>query len=191
MYKGGFCEFIGQENTDKIGTFELLLSPDKYKEISEAFKNANFFSFEDIYESKILDLPLIKLTYSEKEQSKTIQGKRERPQEIRKLQILIEQIAESETGWNAVSDDTGKAEPEYTIDNSKIEITIKNGGQLSRWFDDARKNWGIRIVKRDDNSADKWIVSYSKNKYDPEEILSILQKDENIDSAEFLRIPKQ
>ena len=186
VYDGGYCEFIGLENCYKIGKHSLQLTKEKYKSLYAEFKSADLFQFQDYYESNIPDLPSITISYFEKDTSKTIVGKRERPEIIHKLQFLLEEIAESKTGWTVI--DGSIEEKKEVIDKSKIVIELKNGAQLSRWFNDYRQSHGIRIIKQLDNDYDKWLVSYNTNDYAPTEILEILKKDENVSSAEFLKV---
>jgi hypothetical protein len=183
VYTNGYCEFIGKKDTNKPGKHSVQLTKEKYKEIVQEFKNSGFFTFKDYYESKIPDLPTITISFTDKKLTKTIAGKRERPEEIHRLQFMLEQIAEALEGWiqleGPIEDNTPK------IDNSKIVLKLKNGAQLSRWFNFARQNYGIRILKQLDGANDIWVVSYNMNEYTPAKILDILKKDSNIESAEF------
>ncbi len=186
MYEGGYCEFLGKENTYKQGKHGLQLSKDKFKELKAEIKAAELFQFEDYYESKIPDLPNVTISYFEKDTSKTIVGKRERPSQVHKIQFLLEQVAESKEGWTIIDGSVEEKKPKF--DNSKIIISLKDGAQLSRWFNSARENYTIRIIKQMDNSYDKWLVSYDTQQYSPNEIIETLKKDNNVSSAEFLRI---
>lgn len=186
LYDGGYCEFIGVSNTYKQGKHALTLSKEKFKEVKTAFKEADVFQYEDYYESNIPDLPTVVLSYHEGDRSKTITGKRERPDAVHKLQFRLEQIAESRTGWEIIDGSIKEEKPEY--DETQIELELVNGAQLSRWFDNARQNYGIRILKRLDASYDKWLISYNIKDYTPKEILGILNKDENVASASFRRL---
>lgn len=183
VYPGGWCVFNGKSNTYKLGTHKLQLSKSKYKELISEFKDADFFQFEDYYQSDIPDLPNVSISYREKDKIKTIVGKRERPSEIHKLQFLLEQIAESKESWIVIDGTIEEKKPEF--DKTKLVLQLKNGAQLSRWFDTARQNYGIRILKRMDESYDNWLVSYDRNRFDPDEIIERLKSDENVSSVDF------
>lgn len=146
IYKGGYTVFVGTENTFKLGTHALTLSKDKYKELMAEFKSADLFQYEDYYETKIPDLPTVKIYYKEKDREKTIVGKRERPEAVHKLQFQLEQIAESRNGWTVI--DGSVENKKEKIDQSKIVIQLNDGAQLSRWFNNARESHGIRILKK-------------------------------------------
>ncbi|NNL91640.1 MAG: hypothetical protein HKO66_05380 [Saprospiraceae bacterium] len=185
MYPTGYCEFYGELNTPKLGKHALQLSKDKYKEVKKAFENSNFFEFQDYYESKIQDLASVSLTYRKKEQVKTVTGKRERPTELHRLQKILEEIAESKNGWSII-DGTIVEKPVIEYDKSQIEIQFTGGNQITRWFNNARKAYGVRILKRLDDKTDKWLISYDAKKITPEEMIAILNADESIKSASFL-----
>jgi len=61
IYKGGYCEFIGQQNIDRIGKYTKTLTKEKYKEVQNAFEESDYQRFDDNYESNIPDLPTILL----------------------------------------------------------------------------------------------------------------------------------
>lgn len=183
IYEGGYCSFEGKQNSYKMGTHSLTLSKEKYKEVKKAFETVDFFQYQDFYESNIPDLPTVKISYRKKNQVKSVTGKRERPDAVHKLQFILEEIAESKTGWKVIDGSIQEKTTEY--DKSQIVVQLIDGAQLSRWFDYARKNYGIRILKQIDGSYDHWLVSYNMKDYTPEEILNVLRKDENVASAEF------
>lgn len=186
IYNNGHCEFTGIDHCYKLGKHTLQLTKEKLKSLKSEFKEANLYQYDDFYESQIPDLPTITISYFEKDTSKTIVGKRERPSQVHKLQFLLEQIAESREGW--VASDSTFIHKKEQFDDSKIVIQLKNGAQLSRWFNDYREQHGIRIIKQMDNSYDKWLVSYSKKDYTAAEVLELLRSDENVVEAEFLRL---
>jgi len=186
IYKGGLCEFLGKKNTSKIGKHTLQLSKDRYKKIKAAFEESDYDKFQDFYESDIPDLPTIVISYLVKGEMKTITGKRERPEKIHKLQFLLEQISENDKGWTYVgpTQEAAAEKPKEYI-KSEIILQVKDAGQLSRWFDDMRKNHSVRIIKPLSVENNTWLISYDKNKYQPDEILSMLRKNENVVSAEY------
>jgi hypothetical protein len=186
IFKGGYCEFNGQQHTYKQGKHSLQLSDKKYKEVLSSFKKADLFKYEDFYESNIPDLPQITISYTEKNKTKTIVGKRESPEAIHKLQVILEQIAESKDGWTIIDGTVQEVKPK--LDKTQIVLELKNGAQLSRWFNKAKDDYGIRILKKLDDSFDSWLVSYNMKKFGPNEILELLKKDENVSSASFKRL---
>jgi len=186
IYKGGYCEFLGKKNTKKIGKHAKTLSKESYKEIKEAFEDSDYQGFSDNYESQIADLPTISISYMTKKGMKTITGKRERPERLHKLQFLLEQICENDKGWSYIGEvkqDVEEKKIEYI--KSEIVLTVKDATQLARWFDDMRKAHSIRIVKPLSPETNTWLVSYDKQRYNPDEILMILRKDDNVSGAEF------
>lgn len=186
VFPGGKCEFIGKLNTSKKGTHVKQLDKNAYKSLLKAFEDANYFSFQDMYESEIADLPSVAMSFRQGKNVKTVVGKRERPEAVHKLQFLLESIADNDEGWT-LSNGKGEEKEEdlYDLIKSEIVIKTKNGGHLARWFDKMRKEHSVRIVKKLTEDHSGWLISYDKHKYTPEEILSILKRDENVVSAEF------
>jgi len=187
IHKGGFCTFHGRKNTKKKGKFAKKLSKEDYKNLVNAFKDSNFMEFEDHYESNIADLPSVSISYVEGGVKKSVLGKRERPEALHKLQFKLETIAESLDDWTlmeAPSEEELKKEEPKLI-KSEIILTTLGGPQLARWFDNMRQEYSVRIMKKLSDTSDMWLISYNKKRFSPEEMLSILQNDPFVKSAEF------
>ena len=185
IYEGGYCEFIGKQNTNKIGTHSRQLEKDEYKALVKSFKESNFHDFQDMYESNIADLPLMTISYNDGKVLKTVKGKRERPEELHRLQFKLEKIAESKSGWTLINEDIKPEDKGPKYIKSQIILELKNGNQLSKWFNTMRIDHGIRILKRLDDSEGKWLVSYNVKNYSPEDMIGILRNDPNVLSADF------
>ncbi|NNE25344.1 MAG: hypothetical protein HKN09_00745 [Saprospiraceae bacterium] len=185
IYNSGHSEFIGQMNTDKIGTHHKTLDKAVYKELVRSFKDANFHEFDDFYESNIADLPLITMSFHNSKTLKTIKGKRERPTELHRLQFKLEQIAESTEGWTLIDEDPTKQDTGPKYIKTQIVLKLKHGNQLAKWFNKMRTEHGIRILKRLSTDDDAWLVSYDTRRYAPERMLEIFRSDPNVASADF------
>jgi hypothetical protein len=188
VYEGGYCEFIGKMNTNKIGTHSRQLEKGEYKTLIKEFKDSDFSTYKDMYESNIADLPLITMSYVEDGIMKTIKGKRERPEALHRLQFKLEKIAESKDGWVLLNEEVKEESKGPKFNKSQIVLELKHGSQLSRWFNDMRLQHGIRILKSLDDNEGKWLVSYNMNNYSPEDMIGILRNDPNVISADFALI---
>lgn len=185
VYDGGHAEFIGQMNTSKVGTWHKTIDKESYKDLSSSFKESQFHSFEDFYESNIVDLPLITMSYNDGKSTKTIKGKRERPTELHRLQFKLEKIAESDDGWVLIDEELTKQSEGPKFIKSQIILVLKHGNQLARWFNKMREEHGLRILKRLSSSDDAWLISYDTRKHNPDSMLEILRNDPNVKSADF------
>lgn len=184
IYKNGETKFEGLKNTKKIGIYAKQLDRETYNSLVDAFDEADFFGLQDMYESRIADLPSVKMSYMKDDSIKYVTGKRERPERVHKLQYKLEQIAESDEGWTLI-EGTPPVDNTPKLIKSEIIIVTKGGPQLAKWFDKMRVNHGVRIKKRLSASSDKWLISYDPKKQTPEEMLNILQTDEFVNSAEY------
>jgi len=184
IYKNGETKFEGKKNTKKIGTYTKQLDRETYNSLVDAFDEADFFGLQDMYESRIADLPSVKISYMKDDSVKYVTGKRERPERVHKIQFKLEQIAESDEGWTLTDTPTTDEKAPQPI-KSEIIVVTNGGPQLAKWFDKMRIDHGIRIKKRLSSASDKWLISYDPKKNTPEEMLNILQTDEFVKSAEF------
>lgn len=187
IYDEGYCEFIGELNTKKLGKHGLKLANDKYENLISLVKKSHLETFEKFYESNIPDAPTVAITSTLGENDISITGKAERPKEVLKLQMLLEQVAENHEGWYIIDGSLSKTDV-IQYDKTKFIITFSQSAQLTRWFNNAKKLYGIRILKQVSQSDNRWIVSYSPHKFTPEEMYGILNNDAQLTSAEFLPI---
>ncbi len=63
--KGNVVTFNGIANVDVMGEKTFEISTSKYKAIKEAFDSSNFSEFEELYQGRMRDLPMMKLTFKE------------------------------------------------------------------------------------------------------------------------------
>jgi len=187
IYEDRYAEFIGKQHVSKVGVFAQILSKEEYKNLESKFKASQFNSFEDYYESNIADLPTVELSYATDKGIKTIVGKRERPEELHKLQYLLEAIAESDEAWVKTSK-VYNAPKEPKIDKTKIIVKLAKGNQLSKWFEKMKEKFGVQILRRLDNEYNEWLITYDTKDFSPDEIMSHLKVDPTLASAEFLKV---
>lgn len=189
IYDNRLAEFVGKNHTDKMGTYRKMISKNTLSELKQAFDDASFMDLQDFYESNIADLPTIKITYKKGKEQKTVAGKRERPEDVHKLQFRLEQIAESMNDWVKISDETGGM-IEVKEDKSQIVIDIAKGNEMPRWFDDMREKFGLQILQRLSDNNDSWLVTYDSKDHNAEEVLKYFQASPVVRSAKFRQIKK-
>jgi hypothetical protein len=84
--------YTGIKNVEKIGTYQRTLSIKDYNTLIKAFHQSHFFDFKDKYTSKETDYPTLYLTYQEKDKTKTIVDYRGAPENLKKLEALVQKI---------------------------------------------------------------------------------------------------
>lgn len=184
IYKDRFAQFMGKRNTDRIGTYGKFLTKEEYTVVANTFEKEDFFSYQDIYESEIADLPLMKIAQQKGGEMKLIAGKRERPEALHRIQFRLEQIAENKNGWTFINDTTGE-KAEIKINKNEIVLDIAKGNQLARWFNQVKEDYGVQILKKLSNNSDSWLITYDTKNHDADTFLKYLQADPVIKSASF------
>lgn len=188
IYKNRYAKFIGREHTSKLGTYAKFISKEQYEKLENAFDKADFFGFEDFYESDIADLPGVTLGYTKKGNSKTIGGKRERPEPLHKLQFLLETIAEIDEGWTQIATPTETNKEKVVEDKTKIIIDFARPNKMARWFSVMKDKFGVQTVMKLDNNFNSWLISYNTTKFTPKEMMDYLEADPTIKSAKFQKV---
>lgn len=190
IFEGGYTKFYGELNSDKLGIYDKTIDMQTFKKLVNAFEKEKFIEYQDEYESNVPDAPLVKIFYKSKNEiKKTIIGKLDRPQEIKDLQVLLEDIAYSD-GWNLLEKPKKQNEEEVEKEKPKLiktEIIIepKPNIALSRWFAEKKELYGVRIIKKIAPNMNLWLITYDTKKVDGDMLMQILGNDPNILNAEF------
>jgi len=192
IYEGGYTKYYGIRHAEKLGTYDKQLTPDKYKSLIKAFENSAFMTYEDFYETQVPDAPTVILTYTNKKLvSKSVKGKLNRPEGVKDLQVLIENVASS-SGWNLLEELKEEPKKEKVKESEKphvikteIIIKPKDDIALTKWFAENKKKYGVRIINKIAPNLNLWLITYNEKMVDADMILQILKNDPAIESAEF------
>jgi hypothetical protein len=99
----GKALYEGKKHVKKTGKFEKQLSPKETLKLFCAFEASNFTDFRQEYTDEVTDLPTTFLSFTHRGFSKTIKDYYNAPIELKKLEKMVEEVADSE-GWTAVSE---------------------------------------------------------------------------------------
>ena len=192
IYETGFATYEGRPFARKLGKYEKQMSKDDMKKLAKAFKSADFFNFREIYESEIVDLPMVKISHNDGKQSKTVEGREDRPSKLMELQFMLEKIAESED-WKLVEayktrEDLDNEEKDQII-YSEIIIEPATGVRLPVWFKE-KEGYGIKLKTKLSPEGNLWLITYDVSRFAPGEILDMLKSDPAILHAEFNKLIK-
>lgn len=185
IYGGGEALFFGERNTEKLGKYSKNIGELEYNALRERAAKLDIWEFKDSYESNIPDLPLVVIGLRDKKGMKTMSGKEDRPEELMKIQAILEGIAEGED-WTFLEDLNGvTAEEKANYIMTEIIIEPGPGTLLPHFFEDVKKRYGMRILNRISPTSNLWLTTYDTNRIDGEELLEILKNDKRLSSAEF------
>lgn len=183
----GYATFEGERFTDKVGKHGLQLQSQKLDEIATAFSSADLASYDDNYPSDISDLPITTIAYINNTFQKRISGKVERPEKIKELQSMLEDIAQMD-GWMSL--DTAAVEmvkptpKEEAIIKNEIIIKFKSGTFISKWLKQY-KEYSLYVKKPLDDTRTTWVTQFNDRSIDPYELLQLLKEQPEVESAEF------
>lgn len=95
----GQAHFHGLRNVDKLGHWKRQLTQEEVEALFNAFLKADFWSFSNEYTGEVADLPTTWITFSHNGNTKQIKDYYGAPKKLKELEALVEEIAESSTGW--------------------------------------------------------------------------------------------
>jgi len=187
VYDSGKAVIYGRQNTKYLGEWSKQVSEDKMTLLDRAFKEANFPTLEDSYPSQIPDLPYIRITCVTDGIAKVVGGREDRPAKVVACEILLKEII-AEDNWTLIKaaeldEEMVGEKPE--INDGQIIIKPAVGVRLALWLKKNKEPYGIRLIDRISAEDNYWLITYDKSKISAEDVLPLLEKDKEIESAKF------
>ncbi len=198
VYKNGYVVYEGKTNVEKYGLYAKKMVASDIKKLQAEFDKNEFFSFDDVYPNPDPDMPTIIMAYNKDGKTKTITGGLDRPKKVLDLQRTMESLAKSNdlkllnayepktTSITKPKDENEESEEKpvsYIIDN-EIIIEMKQNQFLSQWLKKYTQ-YQVQLVRKVSEQLPYWVITFNRNTIEPETMLSIIQQDEQIQSAEF------
>ncbi len=181
ILENGLASYKGERNTDRLGTYVKKLDKSQMERLRREFKNANLFQYRDVYSGRIPDVQSVTITYYEGDRKKTISGKEVRPNAVKWLESILDQVANDPEGWvlkEAPQDD----KPDYLIPNELV-VELSEGITPEEWAENYIE--ADMIAERQFGDTGYWIFSFDDSLVAPDEMLEKVRTDENVLSAEF------
>ena len=101
VFSDGRVWIDAKENVSLKGEYESALSDEDLTILKEMFNAANFFDFEDSYDSEYSDLPTTFITYNNGEQEKRIKDYFGAPEELKDLEKQLASLID-QLEWKSV-----------------------------------------------------------------------------------------
>ena len=96
--------YKGDQNVDKVGTYEKKISDDELQKLVDAFEKRKLFDMQDAYnKQQVTDLPSTYVSYSINGKSKKIQDRFQAPPELKELEKLLDDFGNTD-GWEKIKD---------------------------------------------------------------------------------------
>lgn len=177
IYENGIVTFEGKRFTDREGMYYRKLNKKEISALREKFREADFFSFNRVYPSRIPDMATVSISYNEGDKSATVMGKEGRPEAVMKLENYLDKIANSGE-WEARI----RTEKEEVI--NEIIVQLKEEINLPTWMEKYRE-LEVDPFRKLTPNANNWLIRFNTEKISAEEMLKLLRLDEDVISAEL------
>jgi len=181
IYETGIAVFSGEQNTDRRGVYMKKIGKERARQITNKCVAANLWQFRDVYKSNFPDLPTVTLTYYEGKESKTISGKRERPDEVISIEQMLDEIAFSD-GWEQVEAPPSNYPP-GAITNELI-VKLNRGIEALAWSKRYTEQ-EVSLKKALSNDKTYWLITFNDKLIDPNEMIETLRRDKDVFSVQF------
>lgn len=183
IYEGGYSTYEGGTYSIKKGKYGKQLDKKIYKNLIKRFENVKFSKYPKDFESLIPDLPLVTIGYHDGTQYMSTKGRENRPEDLMQLQFELEKVADSEN-WDLLEAPKVPEKPESVTIFTEIIIEPFAGTQMAKWFE-SYNTYGLRLIKKIAPGLDLYLITYTHDTADPEDLIKILRADKNIKTAEF------
>lgn len=101
----GEAVYEGKDHVSKKGKYQKQLGDKETNKLFNAFECSNFSDFRSEYTDNVSDMPTNYLTFEHRGYKKRIRDYYGAPEELKKLEKMVEEIAESEEGWTKINDE--------------------------------------------------------------------------------------
>lgn len=181
IYEKGIVSYKGERYTDRLGTYVKKLEKDEMERLLREFKNANLWQYKDAYRGRIPDMQSVSITFYDGSRKKTVTGKEIRPNSVKWLESLLDQVAQSNTGWiqKEAPDDNV---PDYLIPNELV-VELAEGIDPEEWAKSYVQ--ADMLVEKRLNDTEYWIFSFDDGLVTPEVMIEQVRMDKDVISAEF------
>ena len=181
VYDKGIVSYKGERYTDRLGTYVKKLEKEEMERLLREFKNANLWQYKDAYRGRIPDMQSVSISYYEGSRKKTVTGKEIRPNSVKWLESLLDQVAQSNTGWiqkEAPQDNV----PDYLIPNELV-VELSEGIDPEEWAKSYVQ--ADMLLEKRLNDTEFWVFSFDDGLITPDVMLEQVRMDKDVISAEF------
>lgn len=102
LYSNRQMHLIATKNLDKEGKYIRRLTKEEYKQLVDAFVDADFFDFKDEYTDNITDLPTRYISFTHNGKSKKIKDYYGAPEKLGELELMVRSYLDR-VGWSKMT----------------------------------------------------------------------------------------
>ncbi len=180
VYENGIASYKGERFTDRLGTHVKKLEKEQMERLLREFQNAKLWQYKDSYRGRIPDMQSVSISYFDGPRKKTITGKEIRPNAVKWLESLLDQVAQSE-GW-VLKEAPDNNVPDYLIPNELV-VELEEGVDPEEWAKGYVQ--ADMLLESQLNDTGYWVFSFDDGLVTPDVMLEQVRMDQSVISAEF------
>lgn len=180
IYENGYATYRGERYTDRLGTYGKKLDKAQMQRLLDEFKKTNLWQYRDVYVGRIPDMQSVTITYHEGARKKTVAGKEIRPNSVKWLESVLDQVANTD-GW-VLKEALDNSKPDFIIPNELL-VELYEGVEPEEW---AKEYSDVDMLfDQQLGESEFWVFSFDDALIEPEQMLERVRLDEDVISAEF------
>ncbi len=180
--RNGIMQFRSIRFTQKEGIYTKKLDESVCAKIFDYIDDINYMAFETEYPSNIPDMPLIRIKYYFNGKIKKVQGKMERPEEIKTLQKMLEELAESTDRWTEVEED--EYDKHYNLKDTQLIVSFTKDTLVPRWIKNY-KAYGLQIIQQMAANQNVYMLKFDPETTSAKSLKAILDNDAAVNEVVF------
>ena len=90
VFNGGYVEYHGDRNVDKIGFFKSKMSSKELQKLKSMINELDIFKLKDIYDAHMTDIPSTIITYQYQDNAKVVVDRANSPEKLRLFEKEVE-----------------------------------------------------------------------------------------------------
>ncbi len=180
IYSDGKTEYSGKRWVDKMGLHTKQLSKADFNAIKKAFAETKLAGYDDMYKNQIMDLPNWKISEFTDGNRKDVVGYQNMPEPVKELVKQMDALADATDGWKAQEgavNYTGVIQDEVIV---RFKDDVDQDEVIGLF-----KAYKLEKVKQLSPRLPIWLLKYRKGTIEPNEIVEMLNKHDDIVSAEL------
>ena len=176
----GSVDYEGIRFVKKIGKDRFQLSKNETADLKTKAKNLNFWQYQDLYKSNVMDLPSATVTIWDGRKKKSVTGTVGRPQAVQDFQNYLSGLA-TVHGFPVAAYNPDDEIDEKIAKSIIVELKPEvNPGNWVMQFQDIK----IRLVRRLAPDRNLWLVNFNPNEIDQESLILLVKSSKDVVEAQ-------
>ena len=181
VFNDGTARYDGRQLASRQGIYTKTLDESTLSRIQQAFRSANLWQYPDTIPSRVPDYAQVRFSFTDNGKTKTVSGKEDLPTALVNLQGQMRLLANADD-WELLEKPSFGL-PNYVIPD-EIIVQLQAEADAQQWVTGYQRQYAS-LKAQLSRSMNIWLFRFDPYLTEPEHMLQILEKDPQVETAEF------